>query len=209
MIFLDREDAGARLAEACGQLKTEQPVVLGIPRGGVPVAAKVAAALNAPLDVVVVRKLGAPGNPEYALGAIGEGVRILDEQAARVFGVGDAGLDEVEARERRELERRVQRFRGDAEAVDVTGRCVVIVDDGIATGATTRAACAVIRARGAAEIVVAVPVAPPEWAPQPGLDADRLVCLHRPHGFMAVGQWYRDFTQTTDAEVRDLLAAHR
>lgn len=209
MIFLDRADAGAQLALACAGLREHDPVVLGIPRGGVPVAAKVADALHAPLDVVVVRKLGAPQNREFALGAIGEGVRVLDTEAVRLWGVSDEQLEATERRERVELARRLERFRGAIPGVDVAGRYAVIVDDGIATGATTRAACAVVRARGAAQIVVAVPVAPPDWSPQPGVDADQLICLRRPRGFMAIGQWYHDFTQTTDDEVRDLLAAHR
>lgn len=209
MLFLDRVDAGDQLAQACAILAGTDPVLLGIPRGGVPVAARVADALRAPLDVVVVRKLGAPQNGEFAIGAIGEGVRVVDYEALRVWGVTDEQLAAIERRERAELARRLERFRGGRPAVEVAGRCAVIVDDGIATGATARAACAVVRARGAARIVVAVPVAPPGWSPQPGLDADQLICLHRPRGFMAVGQWYRDFAQTTDDEVRELLAAHR
>ena len=209
MIFTDRQDAGTRLAEECRRpgAAWQHPVVLGIPRGGVPVAAPVADALNAPLDVIIVRKLGLPRNEEVAMGAIGEGVRVLDQDMVRTMGVTAEELQRIEFRERAELERRVHAYREGRHPVALAGATAVVVDDGLATGATARAACAVARAQGAASVVLAVPVAPPDWEPQPGVDADVFVCLARPRGFFAIGQWYNDFTQTTDAEVRELLAA--
>lgn len=213
MIFRDRSDAGRRLAEACRDLASavsdpaQDLIVLGIPRGGVPVAAEVAKALGAPLDVIVVRKLGLPWNDEVAMGAIGEGTRILDERLIRASGVSANQLDAVEQRERRELASRLDRFRGDRAPLEVAGRTAIVVDDGIATGATIRAACAVVRARGAHRVVAAVPVSPPDWHPTPGVDADELITLATPAHFFAIGQWYSDFTQTADDEVRAALGA--
>ncbi|MGN6126360.1 MAG: phosphoribosyltransferase [Humibacter sp.] len=209
MIFEDRLDAGRRLAAACRPFRDAwpRPVVLGIPRGGVPVAAAVAEALDAPLDVIVVRKLGLPGNAEVAMGAIGEGVRVLDDDLIRAVSVSAEQLARVEEREQAELARRLGRYRDDRHPVETAGRTAIVVDDGVATGATARAACAVVRAQGAASVVLAVPVAPPDWMPSPGADADTLVCVARPERFFAIGQWYRDFTQTTDDEVRELLDA--
>ena len=205
-IFRDRRDAGRRLAARLEGLRGEQPVVVGLPRGGVPVAAAVAEALGAPLDVVVVRKLGVPFQPELGMGAVGEGgVRVLNDEVVRLTGVGPAEIAEVEARERVEIERRARRFRGDRPAVALAGRTVVVVDDGIATGGTARAALAVVRAHGARAVVLAVPVAPTDTlAALAGL-ADEVVCLESPVGFSAVGQWYEDFTQTSDGEVVRLL----
>jgi predicted phosphoribosyltransferase len=207
MIFEDRLDAGHRLAAACREYRNAwpHPVVLGIPRGGVPVASVVAEALDAPLDVILVRKLGLPRNEEVAMGAIGEGVRVLDDALVRTMGVSDREVAAVEGREHAELERRVRRYREDRAPVELRDATAVIVDDGLATGATARAACAVARAQGATSVVLAVPVAPPDWEPQPGVDADAFVCVARPRGFFAIGQWYHDFTQTTDGEVRRLL----
>jgi len=202
MAFIDRADAGRRLAARLQHLRGDQVVVLGLPRGGVPVAYEVARALDAPLDVIVVRKLGVPFQPELAMGAIGEeGVRIINEEVVSVAGVSASQLDEVEARERTELEVRVRRFRGDRPPIALEGRIVVVVDDGIATGSTARAACQVARARGAARVVLAVPVAPPDWRGRLGKFADELVCLHTPDPFYAVGQFYDNFTQTSDEEV--------
>ena len=164
MVFADRVDAGRRLAARLGHLRGEPVVVLGLPRGGVPVAFEVAAALGAPLDVIVVRKLGVPFQPELGMGAIGEdGARIINDEIVRLAGVTDRQLAEVESRERAELERRALRFRGDRPRVPLEGRIAVVVDDGIATGSTARAACQVARAHGAARVVLAVPVAPPGW----------------------------------------------
>jgi predicted phosphoribosyltransferase len=207
MLFSDRADAGRRLAAAClpFQGSWPHPVVLGIPRGGVPVASAVAEALHAPLDVILVRKLGLPQNQEVAMGAIGEGVRVLDDDLIRVMGVDADALERIQAREESELARRAQRYRGGRRPVDLRGSTAVVVDDGLATGATARAACAVARAQGAASVALAVPVAPPDWQPRPGVDADVFVCVARPRGFFAIGQWYHDFTQTTDDEVRELL----
>jgi putative phosphoribosyl transferase len=202
MIFTDRVDAGRRLAARLGHLQDQPVVVLGLPRGGVPVAFEVARALGAPLDVIVVRKLGVPSQPELGMGAIGEeGVRILNDDLVRRAGVTDRQLREVEQRERAELERRALRFRGERPRVPLEGRIAVVVDDGIATGSTARAACQVARAHGAARIVLAVPVAPPRWTADFTHDADELVCLETPDPFFAIGEFYVDFSQTSDEEV--------
>jgi putative phosphoribosyl transferase len=205
-IFRDRRDAGRRLAARLEALRGEQPVVVGLPRGGLPVAAVVAEALGAPLDVVVVRKLGVPFQPELGMGAVGEGgVRVLNDEVVRLTGVGPAEIAEVEARERVEIERRARRFRGERRAVPLDGRTVIVVDDGIATGGTARAALEVVRAHGARTVVLAVPVAPPEALADLRALADVVVCLESPAAFNAVGQWYDDFTQTSDGEVVRLL----
>jgi putative phosphoribosyl transferase len=202
MLFSDRRDAGRQLARAVDSLRLEQPVVLGLPRGGVPVAAEVAKALHAPLDVIIVRKLGVPQQPELAMGAIGEeGVRVVNSDVVRAVGVGEAAIGEVEKRERVELLARADRYRAGRPRVDVTGQTVVLVDDGIATGSTARAAIAVARAQGARRVLLAVPVAPPRTCADLAAAADDVVCLEQPEPFMAVGQFYRDFSQTTDAEV--------
>lgn len=207
--FSDRRDAGRRLAEAFEGRQLDRPVVLGLPRGGVPVAAELARALGAPLDVLVVRKLGLPRQPEVAMGAIGEhGARVLNDDVLRSGGVSDEQLAAVERRERAELESRVTRFRAGSPAVDLTGRTAVIVDDGVATGATARVACIVARELGAASVILATPVGAPdsiaEIAAMP--EVDEVVCLSTPRGFMAVGMHYLDFSQTTDDEVRAILA---
>jgi len=207
VLFLDRADAGRRLAAALTHLKGPDTIVLGLPRGGVPVAREVAAALGAPLDVVVVRKLGSPCNPEYALGAIGaNGVRVLDPGAMRALGVTEPELEVIEGREREELERRTRRFRGDRTPLSLLGATAIIVDDGIATGSTAKAACLIVRALGAERIVLAVPVAPRDWTARIGDVADEFVCVATPAHFFAVGQWYGDFTQTGDDEVIEALA---
>jgi putative phosphoribosyl transferase len=204
--FVDRTDAGCRLARALLPLKGQAVVVLGLPCGGVPVAAPVARALAAPLDVIVVRKLGVPGRPELALGAIGEGgARTVDGDIVRRARVTTEDLAELERRETAELERRVLRLRGGRSAVPLDGRTVVVVDDGIATGSTARAACQVARARGAAAVVLAMPVAPEGVERRMQPDADRVVCLHTPRTFYSVGQFYDDFSQISDDEVVDLL----
>jgi putative phosphoribosyl transferase len=181
-------------------------VVLALPRGGVPVAAEVARALGAPLDVIVVRKLGVPVQPELGMGAIGEGdVRIINPEVVAITHVTDAEIAAVERRERAELDRRARRFRGDRPRTPLAGRTAVIIDDGIATGSTARAACQVARAQGAARVVLAVPVAPPSACAALAADADEVICLETPGHFLAIGEWYQDFSQTSDREVVSLL----
>lgn len=183
-------------------------MLLALPRGGVPVAHEVARALGAPLDVLVVRKLGAPRQPELGVGAIGEGgVRVVSDEILAATGTTPEQLAEVEARERAELVRRAREYRGARPMLPIEGRTVVIVDDGIATGGTARAAIAVARAHGAARVVVATPVAPPDTVALLAQEADDVVALATPAGFSAIGQWYDDFSQTTDHEVVELLDA--
>ncbi len=181
-------------------------VVVGLPRGGVPVAFEVARSLGAPLDVIVVRKLGVPFQPELGMGAIGEGgARVVDKEVQVAAGVSVEELAAVEAKERAELDRRVRRFRGMRPPVPLAGRTVVVVDDGIATGSTARAACQVARARGAARVVLAVPVASAESVATLSHDANEVVCIAMPTRFLGIGQFYEDFTQTSDGEVVALL----
>ena len=204
--FTDRADAGRRLAALLGHLRAAAPVVVALPRGGVPVAAEVADALGAPLDLCVVRKLGVPHRPELGMGAIGEdGARVVNDQVIRAADVTPGQLAEVERLERAELERRAERYRGGREPVDLRGRTVVVVDDGVATGSTARAACGIVRARGAARVVLAVPVAPEEWTARLGDAADELVCVDTPAPFHAIGEFYGDFSQTSDAQVLHCL----
>jgi putative phosphoribosyl transferase len=204
--FRDRADAGRRLGAAVAARDLEAPVVLALPRGGVPVAAEVARALQAPLDVILVRKLGAPGQPELAMGAIGEGgVRVLNDVVLRASAVTASQLSATEEREQRELERRAAVYRRGRAPVEIAGRTVVIVDDGLATGATARAAIAVARAHGAARVVLAVPVAPPDAVVDLAADADEIVTVETPARLWAIGAWYDDFRQTDDAEVERLL----
>jgi len=202
MIFADRVDAGQQLAVALERFRGPDVVVLGLPRGGVPVARQIAPALGAPLDVIVVRKLGVPTHPELAMGAIGEGgVRVVSDDIMRSVGATEAQLAEVETAERFELERRAARFRGERPRLDLAGQTAIVVDDGIATGSTARAACHVARALGAAQIVLAVPVGPPGLQHRLADVTDEFVCLHQPRSFSAVGQFYVNFDQTSDAEV--------
>jgi putative phosphoribosyl transferase len=207
MRFRDRADAGRQLAWRLQQYRTEAPVVVGLPRGGMPVAAEVARALEAPLDVLVVRKLGCPWQPELALGAVGEdGAMVLNPALIAGIGLAPQDLAEVVRTERGELERRLAGYRGRRPAVPVAGRTVIVVDDGLATGASARAATRVLRRRGARRIVLAVPVAPPETVKALGGVADEVVALETPRAFLAIGQCYDDFTQTSDQEVTRLLA---
>ncbi|MEV8585767.1 phosphoribosyltransferase family protein [Streptomyces sp. NPDC051180] len=210
MFFSDRTDAGRQLAGRLDHLKGQDVVVLGLPRGGVPVAAQVAEALGAPLDICLVRKLGVPRQPELAMGALGEGgVRVLNERVLRDAGVDDRGLAAVEEEEHALLDERARRYRGSRGSLSLRGRTVVVVDDGLATGATALAACRVVRARGAARIVLAVPVAPRGWTARLGGEADETVSVHEPEVFYAIGPFYRDFTQTADAEVIACLDRNR
>ena len=209
--FRDRSEAGKVLATRLRHLRGAGVVVLGLPRGGVPVAYEVARELDAPLDVIVVRKVGVPGQPELAMGAIGEdGVRVVNDEIVRAVGASAADFSRIEQIERAELQRRAERFRGATARVDLVGRVAVIVDDGIATGSTARAACQVARAHGADRVVLAVPVAAPDSVRSLASDADEIVCVEQPAWLRSVGQWYDDFTQVDDRDVVDLLErAHR
>jgi putative phosphoribosyl transferase len=207
--FVDRQDAGRRLADVLAQRDLADPIIMALPRGGVPVAVEIAGRLDAPLDVTVVRKLGCPGQPELGIGAIGEsGVRLLNDDLIAQAGITPAQIEAVAASEQAELQRRVQRYRAGRPPTPVAGRTVVVVDDGLATGFTARTAVAVLRARGAGKIVLAVPVAPPQTVQELEAVADEVVCLQTPAWFMAIGEWYTDFRQTSDEEVIMLLAAH-
>jgi len=206
--FANRSEAGRLLAEKLEKYAgRDDVVVLGLPRGGVPVAYEVAKHLNAPLDVFIVRKLGVPGFEELAAGAIASGgVRVLNEDVMRAIPHADETIEVVSARETAELERREQMYREGHPAPDVQGRTVILVDDGLATGATMRAAVKALRQSGAAKIVVAVPVGPPDTCREIKQLADETICLSTPEFFQAVGQYYEDFSQTSDEEVRELLA---
>jgi putative phosphoribosyl transferase len=204
--FRDRQDAGRRLAERLAPLRRDDPVVVGLPRGGVPVAFEVATAFGAPLDVIVVRKLGVPVQPELAMGAIGEeGVLVLNAELVRALGLERDEVEAVVAREEAELGRRLDLYRGERPPVPVRDRTVILIDDGIATGSTALAAARVLRERGAKRVVLAVPVGPPDAARRFGSEVDDFVCLEAPEWFFAVGGCYERFGQTTDEEVRDLL----
>ena len=204
--FQNRSEAGQLLGERLGYLASERPVVLGLPRGGVPVAFEVAQALASPLDVLVVRKLGVPFHPELAFGAIGEDdAQVLNTRLVQRLGLSKDTIAEVARHERAELIRRVEFYRGDRAALALIGRTVVIVDDGLATGATARVAVEVARARGAKRIIVAVPVSPREAVAELRTLADEVISLYVPTQFEAVGEWYEDFNQTTDDEVTSLL----
>lgn len=205
--FRDRDDAGRRLAERLLADGARVDLVLALPRGGVPVAAPVARALGVPLDVLIVRKLGLPGHAEVAMGAIGPGgVRVLVDAVVRDSGIEPAALRRVEAAERRELERREDVYRGGRPPLELTGHRVLIVDDGLATGATARAAVAVARAAGAAWVGLAVPIGPPDASGELSAEVDRLWVLHAPAWFAAVGQGYERFGQVGDDDVRAALA---
>jgi predicted phosphoribosyltransferase len=207
-MFSNRAEAGRRLAEKLEKFAGRNDViVLGLPRGGVPVAYEVARALGVHLDVFIVRKLGVPGFEELAVGAIASGgVRVLNEDVVRALPNADEIIDAVTTKETAELERREENYRGGRPAPDLRGRVVILVDDGLATGATMRAAIRALRQCGVARIVVAVPVGPPETCREVEEEADELVCAMTPESFHAVGQYYEDFSQTSDDEVRELLA---
>lgn len=203
-MFEDRADAGRKLAEALAHLEGDV-VVLGIPRGGVEVAYEVARRWGWPLDTVIPRKIGAPGNPELGLGAIAPGVRVLDEGIVSRFGVSEEYLEREVARQEEEIARRAETYREGRPPVDLAGKVAVIVDDGVATGGTARAAIRWAQAGGAARVVLAVPVAPPDVVARLEKEADEVVCLETPEPFFAVGQWYRLFGQTSDDVVITLL----
>lgn len=208
MRFADRHEAGRRLAERLVPFADEQPVVLGLPRGGVPVAAEVADRLEAPLDVLVVRKLGCPWQPELALGALAEdGTRLVDDDLVRRTGVSAAELASVVQREQRELDERLRRYRAGRPPRSVDGRTLVVVDDGLATGSTARAALQTLRHRGAGRLILAVPVAPRDTLAAMRQVVEEVVCLHAPVDFGAVGAYYDDFSPTSESEVASLLAA--
>ena len=210
MLYADRIDAGRRLADRLRRFRGPDVVVLGIPRGGVPVAAVVAEELDAPLDVLVVRKLGVPGHPELAMGAVGErGVRVVNDDVVRGVGVPAEDFVEADLRERAEVTDRARRFRGSADPTPLHGRTALVVDDGVATGATMAAGCEVARALGAARVVVAVPVASREALARLRRVADEVVCLGAPEPFFGVGRWYRDFRPTQDDDVVALLEEAR
>jgi putative phosphoribosyl transferase len=218
MLFRDRVDAGRQLAERIAEQLIDDlaepdgpaPVILGLPRGGVPVAAEVAARLHAPLDIILVRKLGVPAQPELGFGAIGEdGVRVLSAEIMRAAGVTEHEATHIEARARTELVKRAELFRSVASAVPLAGRTAVIVDDGLATGSTAMAAAQVARAHGASRVMLAVAVAPPDWTSRCAGVADEMVAVATPVGFSSVGQWYEDFSPTTEDEVMEILRAAR
>jgi len=207
MVFQDRCHAGRELAAKLLGLAAEQPIVLALPRGGVPVAVEVARALDAPLDVLTVRKLGAPQNPELAIGAVAEdGTAVLNTALVSRVGITQAQFDRIVEREIRELRRRMERFRDGWEPLDVRGRTVIVVDDGLATGLSDLAAVRALRRRGAARIVVAVPVGSPEAIAMLGEECDEVVCHTIPPELLGVGYWYEDFHPVSDEEVLALLA---
>ena len=208
--FANRQQAGVELAARLEKYKGDDVIILALPRGGVPVASEVARALNAPLDVFLVRKLGLPGHPELAMGAIASGgVQVLNADVVEWYRVPTVLIDQVARREQAELERRQVAYRGDTQSPDLRGRTVLLIDDGLATGSTMKAAVRAVRAHKPSRIVVAVPVAAPETCRELAAIADDVVCARTPEPFSAVGQWYIDFSQTTDAEVRQLLQEHR
>ncbi|HEU4736749.1 MAG TPA: phosphoribosyltransferase family protein [Solirubrobacterales bacterium] len=205
--FSSRRDAGRQLAAALLPLAAERPVVIGLPRGGVPVAEEVAVALGAVLEVLAVRKIGAPGNPEYGIGAIAEdGTRVLDRGAVAALEIDDDTMAAIVARESAELSRRVEAYRGGRAAIALRGRTAIVVDDGVATGVTDTAALRAARRREPRRLVLAVPVCAPDSAARLRAEADELVCLIEPEPLYGVGQWYEDFAQVADAGVLAALA---
>lgn len=205
LLFRDRKEAGGMLAEELAMYAGKNPIVLALPRGGVPVAYEVATLLKAPLDVLIVRKIGAPWDPEFGLGAIAPGVEIFDEKSLRFVGIQEDDLQSVIARERIELERRNKMYRGDRPFPSLKDQTVILVDDGVATGVTTQAAIKAIRAENPLKIILAIPVGPPETLQKLEPLVDDIVCLARPSDFMAVGAFYESFPQTSDEEVVALL----
>ncbi len=208
MAFRDRSDAGRRLAMALASYKGRSAVVLALPRGGVPVAAEVAEALDAPLDLVLVRKIGVPTQPELAMGAVVDGaapIVVRNQEVIELSGTTADEFDAVRARELAEIERRRKLYLGDRSRAPIEGQVVIVIDDGIATGATTRAALQAIRRRKPKELVLAVPVAPPDTIERLRGEVDALICLQTPESFGAIGYFYRDFRQVSDEEVVEIL----
>lgn len=208
--FRDREDAGRRLAERLLRYREENPVVLALPRGGVPVGAEISRALEAPLDVIVARKLGAPGQPELAIGAVAPGgVRLVNERVVRWLGIPEDWIERAAEKELAEVERRMRRFRGEWPAPEIRDRTAILVDDGIATGMTARAAIQAVRAEEPRRIVLAAPVCARETAEKLSQETDEFVCPEIPDDLWAIGLWYRDFHQVPDEEVVRLLEEAR
>ena len=205
--FTDRRHAGrvlaSRLTKYAGR---DDVIVLALPRGGVPVAYEVASALSAPMDVFLVRKLGTPGHRELAMGAIASGgVRVVNADVVQWYGISEAAIDRIAREEQEELERRERAYRDDRPAPDLANKIVILIDDGLATGSTMRAAVQAVRARRPARVVIAVPVGAPQTCAELAVSADEVICARMPEPFSAVGQWYLNFEQTDDAEVRELL----
>jgi len=212
MSFKNRSDAGGRLAAALARYRQRSPIILALPRGGVPVAAEVAASLGAPLDLVLVRKIGVPGQPELAMGAVADGakpVTVRNADVIRYAGVPEEEFNTVRDKELAEIERRRKSYLGGRPPFNVSGRTVIVIDDGIATGATTRTALRALRAQRPKELVLAVPVAAKDTLEELREEADAIVCLETPSWFDAVGAFYSDFRQVTDAEVVEILAQHK
>lgn len=209
-LFRDRRDAGRQLAERLLIYSSDDVVVIGLPRGGVEVAFEIARALNAPLDVIVSRKLGAPDQPELGIGAVAQGgIMLLDEYLVRALHIPQADIEAIAKREREEMHRRAIEYRGSEDLPDLRGKTVILVDDGLATGVTSRAAILAAKSGNPRRIVLAVPVCAPETASELAVDVEELVCLHSPDRFIAVGFWYQNFGQTTDAQVIELLEEAR
>ena len=207
--YVNRSEAGKLLADALQTYaKQADIIVLALPRGGVPVGFEVAKALNVPLDLMLVRKLGVPGRSELAMGAIASGdARILNQDVIRAYNISAEAIDQVVTDEKKELQRRYQAYRDDLPVPELKNRCVILVDDGVATGATMRAAVAALRQTGASKIIVAVPIGAPETLELLRNEADKVICLAVPDMLFSIGQWYRDFTQVSDEEVCNLLAS--
>jgi putative phosphoribosyl transferase len=208
--FVDRVDAGKRLASALKNFSSKKGIVLAIPRGGVVVGYMIAKTLNLPLDIIIPRKIGAPDNPELAIGAVAEdGTAILDQNLIKYLGVSREYVIEETERQKLEIKRRLKLYRQDASYADLKGLDVIVVDDGIATGSTMKAALASVKNRGASSITVAVPVGPPSTIGELEKMADRVVCLFTPEFFQAIGEFYKDFSQTSDEEVIGLLLENK
>lgn len=204
--YRDRFNAGRKLAPLLSRYAESNTVVLALPRGGIPVGYEVARALHAPLDVILVRKLGVPGQEELAMGAIASGgLRVISEDMVEALGIPDRSIAEVAANEEHELERQERAYRGDRPVPEIQSRTVILIDDGLATGATMRAAVLVLRAQQPGQLIVAVPVAPRETCDALRADADEVICPETPDSFIAVGEAYQDFSQISDEEVRELL----